>query len=229
METLRCVAWGGREQVSWGLWWRGAVTELCLVSVCARGCLCMWRCVWSPGCRCLAGRWTCGELWCRFGELLGQAMADGQELGPGGAAPSDDGAASALKRGVRGIRWFRLSFPRLCGFANLAVWLVGWCLGLLLCVQGTYAAKRAKKMAKTAAAAWRAAHPELVSQHESLRAGAGVVESRRGQRVLSQHRGGRGVRGGSLSDRASRRPKLPTVDETAFGRVRLSVLFVCLR
>eukprot|EP01047_Picozoa_sp_COSAG01_P109123 COSAG01_NODE_38018_length_495_cov_1.755051_1_plen_27_part_10 len=27
-------------------------------------------------------------MWCRFGELLGQAMADGQELGPEGAAPS---------------------------------------------------------------------------------------------------------------------------------------------
>lgn len=155
-------------------------------------------------------------------------MADGEELGPEGAASADDGAAAAPKRGVRGIRWLCLSFlvcvvlpTWLCG------WLAAWCLGWLLCVQGTYAPKRAKKLAKTHAAAWRAAHPELVAQHPSLRAGAGVVESRRGQRVLSQHRGGLGVRGESLSVRASRRPKLPKIDEEAFGRVRPFVMIVC--
>lgn len=116
---------------------------------------------------------------------------------------------------------------------TLTLWLAGrlrccavCCCCVLLCEQGTYEAKRAKRMAKARAAAWRMEHPSLVAKHAALRAGAGVIASRRGPPVLSQHRDGKGVRGESLAARASRRPQLPKVDGTAFGRVRRPLLSV---
>eukprot|EP01047_Picozoa_sp_COSAG01_P059101 COSAG01_NODE_7052_length_3375_cov_25.892857_2_plen_139_part_00 len=109
-------------------------------------------------------------------------------------------------------------------FSRLAGWLAAW----VWCVQGTYAPKQAKKMAQADAAAWRAAHADLVSGHAALGAGAGVVASRRGPPVKSQRRTGRGVRGGMLADQASRRRKMPKIDDTAFGRVCTCVPSVCL-